>query len=188
MANVKKANRVQDTDIKRLNHVGLGLGTIAKVLGCHAATVTLRLKAMNVEPTDTRRSFMDDVFKHLTSEEQEWLSHNLYNSNTPVKDFIVSLIKVAHTQAPAVAAVVPAPIPDLVAAPTQIAPEAVQAAPATVAAPPVVESPVEPEKAAELKVPVCGVCHENPVEKAGEVCTGCQQAPVAKTESLFGQT
>jgi hypothetical protein len=97
MANVKKANRVQDTDIKRLNHMGLGLKAIADLLGCHAATITLRLTAMGISPTDTRRSFMEQVFKSLSPEEQDWLSHNLFTAGIGVKEFVTSLIREAYT-------------------------------------------------------------------------------------------
>lgn len=100
MANVKKAHRVQDIDIKRLNHVGLGLKAIAEHLGCHAATVTLRLKAMNIEPTDTRRSFMEQVFFSLTPDQQDWLSHNLFNAGIGVKEFVSTLITEAYQNNP----------------------------------------------------------------------------------------
>ena len=146
MANVKKDNRVHDTDIKRLNHVGLGLKTIADILGCHAATITLRLKKMGVDPTDTRRNFMESVFTHLTPAEQDWLSHNLFNSGLGIKEFVTALIKEAHTNAPAVAVAAPAAMPAMQTvvpaeppvkveetpeAEVQIAPEKVEEAPVT---------------------------------------------------------
>lgn len=116
MANVKKINRVQDTDIKRLNHVGLGLKAIADHLGCHAATITLRLKAMGMDPTDTRRSFMEQVFLSLTPDQQDWLSHNLYNAGIGIKEFITTLITEAYANTPVVAAAVPAPMPEMLSA------------------------------------------------------------------------
>lgn len=99
MANVKKELRVSDVDIKRLNHVGLGLKAIATNLGCHAATINLRLKAMGLNPTDTRRSFMEQVFLNMTRDEQDWLSHNLFNAGISAKKFIADLIKEAYAQA-----------------------------------------------------------------------------------------
>jgi hypothetical protein len=113
MANIKKINRVQDTDIKRLNHVGLGLKAIADQLGCHAATITLRLKAMGLSPTDTRRSFMEQVFLGLSRDEQDWLSHNLFNAGIGIKEFVITLIKEAYKQTPVVEAAVPAPMPEM---------------------------------------------------------------------------
>lgn len=104
MGNVKKDRRVSDQDIIRLNHVGLSLKAIAEKLGCHAATITLRLKALNVAPSDTRRSFMEQVFEGLTTEEQDWLSHYLYNSQISIKDYMVSLLKAAYAIAPPLAA------------------------------------------------------------------------------------
>lgn len=99
MANVKKEDRVQDTDIKRLNHVGVGLKAISDMLGCHAATITLRLKNMSIKPTDTRRSFMEQVFLGLKPEVQDWLSTNLYNAGIPIKTFVSRLITEAYQEA-----------------------------------------------------------------------------------------
>ena len=63
MSTVYRPNRkATDADIIRLNSVGLSLSTIAGLFGCHPATISLRLKALNVAPADTRRSFMEDVF------------------------------------------------------------------------------------------------------------------------------
>lgn len=141
MANVKKVNRVNDTDIKRLNHVGLGLKTIADTLGCHAATITLRLKKLGIDPTDTRRSFMEAVFTSLSQAEQDWLSHNLFNSGIGIKEFVTTLIKEAYANAPAVAVAAPAAMPamqtvvpaepplkveEMPAAEVQVAPEKVE--------------------------------------------------------------
>ena len=111
MANVKKANRVQDADIRRLNHVGLGLKAIADHLGCHAATITMRLKAMGIDPIDTRRSFMERVFQGLTPAEQDWLSHNLYNAGIGVKEFVTTLIREAYMSTPAVTTAAPPAMP-----------------------------------------------------------------------------
>lgn len=111
MGNVKTSDRVQDTDIKRLNHVGVGLKSIADILGCHAATVTVRLKAMGIKATDTRRSFMEQVFLGLPLEVQEWLSHNLYNEGIPIKTFVTKLILEAYNATPAVQEPAPAPMP-----------------------------------------------------------------------------
>lgn len=100
MANVRKSNRVSDTDIVRLNHAGLSLKAIADLLGCHPATITLRMKAMGTEPFDTRRSFMEEVFKGLESEEGEWISHHLFNNQISIKHFVTNAIKDACKNAP----------------------------------------------------------------------------------------
>lgn len=190
MANVKKANRVQDTDIKRLNHVGLGLKAIADLLGCHAATVTLRLKAMGVDPTDTRRSFMEQVFLSLTPDEQEWLSHNLYNSGTSIKEFTTRLIKEAYAQAPVVAAPTPPPMPEMTVGSPQIDAAieklkqdgSLAEVPADDA-----DLKVDPEYVSDsLQTAICGSCYENPVEEEGQLCVGCQVIPATKTASVFG--
>lgn len=136
MANVKKVNRVQDADIRRLNHVGLGLKAIADNLGCHAATITLRLKAMGISPTDTRRSFMEQVFQSLSAAEQDWLSHNLYNAGIGVKEFVTTLIREAYMATPAVTTAAPPAMPAMLsgadqaqavaAAEVQVTPEHVE--------------------------------------------------------------
>lgn len=93
MSTVNRANRkATDTDIIRLNSVGLSLATIARVLGCHPSTVTIRLNSLKVEPADTRRSFMEDVFTKLTLEQQEWLADQL-SAKVSIKDFIKYLIE-----------------------------------------------------------------------------------------------
>lgn len=113
MANVRKEDRVQDADIKRLNHVGLGLKAIAEILGCHPATITLRLAAMGISPTDTRRSFMEQVWNSLDSEQQDWLSHNLYNTGVGIKEFVTALIRREYVENPGTVEATPAPMPEL---------------------------------------------------------------------------
>lgn len=114
MGNRKREDRVQNVDIKRLNHMGLGLKAIADHLGCHPATITLRLKAMNIDPTDTRRSFMEQVFNGLDRDQQDWLSHNLYNAGINVKEFVLTLVREAYeARAQETIAAVPAPMPKL---------------------------------------------------------------------------
>lgn len=98
MSNVYRANRkATDADIIRLNSVGLSLATIARALGCHPTTITLRLKSLNVPPADTRRAFMEDVFLDLNDDEKEWLADQLSGS-MPVKDFVGLLIKQEHAR------------------------------------------------------------------------------------------
>src|SRR5690606_4562685 len=99
MANVKKALRVKDSDIVRLNYVGLPLKAIGEILGCHYATITNRMKAMNLAPVDTRRGFMEDIFKDLTADQQDWLSNYLYNNQVSIKSFLSFLIQQAHAGA-----------------------------------------------------------------------------------------
>ena len=93
MANVYRANRkATDEDIIRMNSVGLSLATIARALNCHPTTVTLRLKSLRVQPADTRRSFMEDIFLELTLDQQEWLADQL-NPYLSIKDFVKKLIQ-----------------------------------------------------------------------------------------------
>jgi hypothetical protein len=92
MSNVYRANRkATDADIIRLNSVGLSLSTIAKHLDCHPTTITLRLKALNIAPADTRRTFMEDVFLSLSPQQQNWLADQL-GPHISIKDFVRNLL------------------------------------------------------------------------------------------------
>lgn len=88
MSSLNRANRkAGDAEIIRLNSVGLSLGTIAQVLGCHPTSVTVRLRSLNIPPADTRRTFMEDVFRQLTTPQQDWLADQL-SANHSIKDFV----------------------------------------------------------------------------------------------------
>lgn len=92
MSNLLRVNRkMHDEDVIRMNSVGLSLSTIANVLGVHPTTVTLRLKHLGIDPADTRRAFMEDVFKRLSSDQQDWLADQL-GPHISIKDFMVNLI------------------------------------------------------------------------------------------------
>ena len=100
MSNVFRANRkATDTDIIRLNSVGLSLATIARALEVHPTTITLRLRSLGIPPADTRRSFMEDVFLSLHPEEQEWLADQL-SSTLSIKDFVRILIQTKFKKDP----------------------------------------------------------------------------------------
>ena len=92
MSNVYRANRkAEDSDILELNSVGLSLSTIAKMLGCHPTTITLRLQALGVKPADTRRTFMEDVYLSLPPNQQQWLVSQL-GPHKSIKDYVRGLI------------------------------------------------------------------------------------------------
>ena len=92
MAAANRPNRkASDTDIIRLNSLGLSLGTVAEALGCHPTTITLRLKSLNVEPADTRRAFMEDIIMSLSEKQLEWLSTQL-GPHLSIKDYIKNLM------------------------------------------------------------------------------------------------
>jgi hypothetical protein len=111
MGNVKKEDRADGTEILKLNLVGLGLQAIGEIVGCHEATVSVKLKEMGVAPNDTRRNFMGEVYNCLPEEVQEWLADTLYTSKTPVKDFVIKLLIEQHRVAPAVPTAEPTPLP-----------------------------------------------------------------------------
>ena len=98
MSSVYRANRkASDADIIRLNSVGLSLATIARALDCHPTTITLRLKSLGIPPADTRRTFMEDVFMTLNTDQQEWLANQL-SSTVSIKDYMKELIVKEHAR------------------------------------------------------------------------------------------
>ncbi len=92
MSDVLRTNRkANDADIIQLNNCGFSLATIAKILGCHPTTVTLRLQNLGIPPADTRRTFMEDVFRSLSENQQEWLSSQL-TTERPIKVYVKQLL------------------------------------------------------------------------------------------------
>lgn len=92
MSSVNRANRkATDEDLIVLNSLGLSLATIAKQLGCHHTTVTQRLKALGIDPADTRRSFMEDIVKRMPIPQMEWLAGQL-DGQVSIKDFVSTLL------------------------------------------------------------------------------------------------
>lgn len=83
--------KATDADIIRLNSLGLTLGTMGKMLGCHPSTCTNRLTALKVAAVDTRRSFIEDIYFELTESQQNWLA-NQVGPNISIKDFVKNLI------------------------------------------------------------------------------------------------
>lgn len=88
MASGKKAD---DLRIVELNSVGISLSSIGRRLGIHHTTVTSRLKALNIEPADTRRAFMEDIYDGLSMAQKDWLSGQL-DGGRNIKDLVRSLI------------------------------------------------------------------------------------------------
>lgn len=100
MANKRKEDRADGTEVKKLNWVGLGLGAIGQRLGCHESTVSQKLKQLGLKPSDTRRSFVEGVFNNLTPEQQDWLAEYLYANQIPVQVYVAELIQKAFEIAP----------------------------------------------------------------------------------------
>ena len=98
MSTVLRVNRIAtDYDVIRLNSVGLSLATIASIIGCHPTTVTLRLKSLCVPPADTRRTFMEDVFKELPPLTQEWFADEMQGTLS-LKQYMRKLIVEEHNR------------------------------------------------------------------------------------------
>lgn len=100
MSKVYRVNRkATDEDIIRMNAVGLSLATIAKTLGVHPTTVTLRLRSLNIEPADTRRTFMENVLRSLPTHVADWLSEQVgpkYEIRSYVRDLILEAYNNRH--------------------------------------------------------------------------------------------
>jgi hypothetical protein len=84
----KKTN---DNDIVNLNNVGISLCGIAERLNLHHTTVTYRLKSLGIQPADTRRAFMEDIYESLSDPQKGWLIDQL-SPGYAVKDFVRSLL------------------------------------------------------------------------------------------------
>jgi hypothetical protein len=96
MSTKLRVNRkASDSDIIRLNAVGLSLSSIGKLLGCHPSSITQRLSAMGVPPADTRRAFMDQIYYSLTPAQQLWLQGQL-GPHIAIKDYVRSLLVKAY--------------------------------------------------------------------------------------------
>jgi hypothetical protein len=92
MTSANRPNRkASDEDLIRLNSVGLSLATVGEILKCHPSTVTLRLRDLGVEPADTRRAFMEEIYFSLTLSQQEWLADQL-GPSLSIKDFVKHLL------------------------------------------------------------------------------------------------
>jgi hypothetical protein len=92
MSNVLRRNRkATDQDIIRLNSVGLSLTTVGKLLDCHPATISLRLKSLGIDPADTRRTFMEEIYLSLPDNQKTWLEGQLGPHNQ-IQDFVRNLL------------------------------------------------------------------------------------------------
>lgn len=92
MSSVNRPNRkATDSQIIELNSLGLSLATIGRTLGCHPTTVTLRLKALNIEPADTRRTFMEEIILSLSMKQRGELLAKL-GPHLSIKDYIKNLV------------------------------------------------------------------------------------------------
>lgn len=92
MSDVFRANRkAKDADIIRYNSVGLSLSSIARKLNCNPSTVTQRLASLGIEPADTRRAFMEDVYNSLSKDQQSWLE-NQAECHENIKTYVRTLI------------------------------------------------------------------------------------------------
>jgi hypothetical protein len=83
--------KADDRKIIEFNNLGLSLTGIGERLNVHPTTVSNRLKELRIDPIDTRRAFMEDIFEALAPAQQEWLIQQLGPGYT-VKDFVRALL------------------------------------------------------------------------------------------------
>ena len=96
MSKVYRVNRkAHDEDIIAMNSIGLSLATIAKTLGVHPTTVTLRLRSLNIEPADTRRTFMENVLAPMPTPVADWLAGQL-GPQYEIRSFVRDLLMEAY--------------------------------------------------------------------------------------------
>lgn len=94
MSDVLRHNRKgSDRDITRLNALGFCLKNIAKKFDCHPTSITLRLKSLKIAPSNTRRAFMETVYKEMPADYQENLADILEADQIHVKDYVKGLIE-----------------------------------------------------------------------------------------------
>lgn len=89
---VNMRRKATDDDIIRLNSLGFSLRGIGKELNCHPSSISQRLTKLGVEPTDTRKSFMEGVVSKLSDEQRQWLAESLQRDNYTINQFVTFLI------------------------------------------------------------------------------------------------
>jgi hypothetical protein len=83
--------RQQNEQIIALNSIGLPLTEIAEITEMQFSTVKNRMIAMGIEPSDTRRSFMKDIYLSLNTSQREWLISKMV-PGTNIMDFVRSIL------------------------------------------------------------------------------------------------
>ena len=89
--------KLDEFELLRLNSLGYSLRSIAKLFSCHPTTVTLRLQSLGVAPSDTRRTFMEDVLLNLPDNQVAWVENQL-GPHTTIKEFVRNLITQSYIQ------------------------------------------------------------------------------------------
>lgn len=99
---IRPNQKASDEDILRLNALSYSLTSIGQQLGCHPSTITQRLDRLGVKVADTRRSFMEDIYKDLPPNVVDWVATTV-GPHTPIKSLITNLLlqEYLRTQAPA---------------------------------------------------------------------------------------
>jgi hypothetical protein len=82
-------------EIVRMNALGYSGVTIAKRFDMHPTSISHALTRAGITPTDTRRSFMEEVFDELPENQVEWVADELGPTGS-IKQFIKGLIADAH--------------------------------------------------------------------------------------------
>lgn len=87
----RRNRKISDNQVIRLNNLGMSLTTIADILDCHPTAITARLKRLNIPASDTRRSFMEQVYNDLTEAQQNWIAEQI-GLDSNIREFIKTLV------------------------------------------------------------------------------------------------
>lgn len=99
MSTAFRVNRkINDEDLRMYNNLGLSLRAIGEKLDCHPTTVKGRLELLGVAPSDTRRSFTEELYKSLSPSSQRWIEQQIVETGVSIKDLLAHLITGASTQ------------------------------------------------------------------------------------------
>lgn len=92
MSSANRPNRkASDSEIIKLNSLGYSLSTVGARVNCHHTTIKTRLDSLGVPVADTRRSFMEDVYKGIPANLIDKLADQL-GPHTSIKDYVRNLL------------------------------------------------------------------------------------------------
>lgn len=94
----RRNRKISDEQVICFNNLGISLTSIAHMLGCHPTAVTARLKTLGIQPMDTRRAFMEQIYSNLTEAQQGWVAETI-GSKTDIRQFVTQLIINAYNEA-----------------------------------------------------------------------------------------
>lgn len=89
--------RAPTAEVIKDNAMGMSLGEIAYRYGVRPSSIAQRLKQLGIQPSDTRRSFMDFVLSKLPTEVLDWVRLTV-NDQYPIRSLVVDAIIALHRE------------------------------------------------------------------------------------------